>query len=190
MVDVSYQIVLSTLQTAGILVGIFYYITTLRNAQKNRTIDMVFQRTQTRTVEYFQSINELSQMEGGWNTPDEFWEKYNWKKTPELINKRANINSGLNAWGYLLREGLVDIDFVCRFNTPGWILHWWKTNEPIVMQSRSHNNPDNSRDFEFLYNAVKKKYPNIDEEKHRIQDIIIERQSQKNNTQNSKSSKR
>jgi hypothetical protein len=176
MVELNYPLMLDVIRTAGILVGIYYYISILRNAQKNRTIDMVFQRTQTRSVEYFQNINELSQMETGWNTPDEFYEKYNYEKTPELIAKRSNINSGLNAWGYLLREGLVDIDFVCRFNTPGWIMHWWKTNEPIIMQTRDHNNPDSNRDFEFLYNAVKKRYPNIDENLHRIQDIVVERQ--------------
>ena len=186
MAEITYQMVLSTLQTAGLLVGIFYYITTLRNAQKNRTIDMVFQRTQTRTPEYFQNINELSQMEIGWTTTDEFWEKYNYEKTPELMGKRSNILSDMNAWGYLLREGLVDIDFVCRFNTPGWILKFWKTNEPLTMQNRNHKNPDNNRDFEFLYNAVKKKYPEIDENSRRIQDIIVERQKSEKSAQSNK----
>jgi hypothetical protein len=40
MVDISYQMVLSTLQTAGILVGIFYYIFTLRNAQHTRELQL------------------------------------------------------------------------------------------------------------------------------------------------------
>ena len=32
MVDVSYQMVLSTLQTVGLLVGIFYYVMVPRNS--------------------------------------------------------------------------------------------------------------------------------------------------------------
>jgi hypothetical protein len=46
----------------GVISGVSYYIMTVRNQQKNRTIDRVFQRTQTRTPEYFQNINEISPM--------------------------------------------------------------------------------------------------------------------------------
>ena len=35
MVEITYQMVLSTLQTAGLLVGISYYILTQRNQQKS-----------------------------------------------------------------------------------------------------------------------------------------------------------
>jgi hypothetical protein len=44
MVEVTNQMVLSTLQTAGILLVIFYYVSTLRNAKSNRMKEMVFNR--------------------------------------------------------------------------------------------------------------------------------------------------
>jgi preprotein translocase subunit YajC len=40
MVEITYQMVMSTLQTAGILVGIFYYIMTLRNQRKNQELTL------------------------------------------------------------------------------------------------------------------------------------------------------
>jgi hypothetical protein len=40
MVDLSYQMVLSTLQTAGILVGIAYYLVIMRNSQKTRELTL------------------------------------------------------------------------------------------------------------------------------------------------------
>jgi len=40
MVEITYQMVLSTLQTLGILVGIFYYVMTLRNQRKNQEISL------------------------------------------------------------------------------------------------------------------------------------------------------
>ncbi len=43
MVEITYQMVLSTLQTAGILIGIFYYITTLRNQNRARQAQLLMQ---------------------------------------------------------------------------------------------------------------------------------------------------
>ena len=51
MVDVRYQMVLSTLQTAGILVGIAYYIMTIRNQQKNQDMQL-----ETRQAQLFMQI--------------------------------------------------------------------------------------------------------------------------------------
>ena len=38
MAEITYQMVLSTIQTVGLLVGISYYILTLRNAQHTREL--------------------------------------------------------------------------------------------------------------------------------------------------------
>ena len=46
MVDVTYQMVLSTLQTAGILVGIIYYLTIMRNSQKNQQMQLETRQSQ------------------------------------------------------------------------------------------------------------------------------------------------
>ena len=40
MVDVTYQMVLSTVQTAGILVGITYYVMNLNYTRKNQEISL------------------------------------------------------------------------------------------------------------------------------------------------------
>ena len=49
-----------------------------------------------------------------WKTVEEFHEKYNTKTTPELLAKRASIQDKLSAWGFLLREGLIDIESIVR----------------------------------------------------------------------------
>ena len=46
MVDVSYQMVLSTLQTVGLLVGIVYYLTIMRNSQKNQQMQLETRQSQ------------------------------------------------------------------------------------------------------------------------------------------------
>jgi len=49
MVDITYQMVLSTLQTVGLLVGIYYYIMSLRNQQKNQELTLKSQDSATET---------------------------------------------------------------------------------------------------------------------------------------------
>jgi len=61
-----------------------------------------------------------------------------------------------------VREGLIDLDFLARHHNPSFIKSWWEYNESIFLDSRERtNNPEAHKDFEFLYNAVKKKYPDI-----------------------------
>ena len=96
-----------------------------------------------------------------WESVEEFHRKYNNTTTPELLAKRASIQDKLNSWGFLLKEGVIDIELIGRLHSPSFIQYWWESNEPIYLESRkTQNNPDFMADFEFLYNAVMKKYPN------------------------------
>jgi hypothetical protein len=74
MVEITYQMVLNTLQTVGLLVGIYYYIMTLRNQRKDRMIEMAFQRMQERGLEYQKMSREIEPMMQGWNTVEEYYE--------------------------------------------------------------------------------------------------------------------
>ena len=51
MAEITYQMVLSTLQTVGLLVGIFYYVTTMRNAQKTRELTLESQELSQKAQE-------------------------------------------------------------------------------------------------------------------------------------------
>jgi hypothetical protein len=162
MVDITYQMMLSTLQTAGLLVGIFYYVTTLRNAQKNRMINLVFQRMQTRSPEYFRESLDINPSMWDWETVEEFHSKYNWKRTPNILAQRKSIEDRFTAWGMLLKEGLVSIEFVAKVFPPAFVMTWWERNEPLYQDERRvTNNPEHYEDLEYLYNALKRKYPEI-----------------------------
>ena len=164
MVELTLSVVLQILQTTGILVGIYYYITTLRNAQKNRMIEMVFRRASERNVEWNKMAREVHEMGFGWDTVDEFFEKYHYLKTPDLTAKRVAVLNNLNAWGFLLREGVIELDFICRLHTPSFIVSLWERNEPLILDNRERaRDPEIRKDFEFLYEAVKKKYPHLGE---------------------------
>jgi hypothetical protein len=162
MAELTIGVVLDIIRTSGILVGIYYYITILKNQQQNRMKEMVFQRMQTQTPESIKDSFEVTPTLFGWDTVEEFHRKYNWKTTPDLVAKRNSIQNKLSSWGFLLREGLIDIDFVGRLFPPNYIMYWWEQNEPIYMDTRRiSNNPEQFKDLELLYDAVKKRYPNI-----------------------------
>jgi hypothetical protein len=55
---------------------------------------------------------------------------------------------------------MVDVDFICRLHTPWFIIRMWESFKPLTIGNREFD-PDNRKDFEFLYNAVKSRYPNI-----------------------------
>ena len=163
--QVTFQTIFQFLQTAGILIGISYYIMTLRNAQKNRMTNLVFQSMQTRTSEYFKDVYDTVESLFGWKTAEEFNKIYNWRETPEIIVKRNLIQDKLGAWGLLLRERLIDVDFIGRVFPPSYIIAWWELNEPIYQDTRRRtNNPEYLKDLELLYQAIKKKYPTVSSE--------------------------
>ena len=177
MVDVSYQMVLSTLQTVGLLVGIFYYVMTLRNAQKNRMIDMVLQRMQNKSNPEWQKMaREIGIMRYGWSTPQEFHQKYNFLKNRDLLAKQQSIVADLSMWGFLLREGAIGEEFIDRMLTPFHIIWNWEGFEPIFMKEREEfRNPKAYKDFEYLYKVVKKKYPHISKDTKFSFDIMDQR---------------
>ena len=58
MVDVSYQMVLSTLQTIALIVGIFYYLTIMRNQQKTRELSLQAQELTLESQELTRKAQE------------------------------------------------------------------------------------------------------------------------------------
>jgi len=164
MIQVEYLAL--TLTGLGIMISILYYASVLRNQRKDRMRELVFQRLQGRAdLEYQKIVREINQMRFGWNTVEEFHERYNMVTTPDLVVKRGSVIARLEAWGYLLREGLIDEDFIDRLHMPFMIIRIWESYEPIFLFEREeYGNPEAFKDLEYLYRVVKKKYPNISAE--------------------------
>ena len=58
MAEITYQMLLSTIQTIALIVGIIYYLTIMRNAQKTRELTLKSQEhaTETRQAQLFMQI--------------------------------------------------------------------------------------------------------------------------------------
>jgi len=166
MVELNIPLILDVIRTAGIIVGIIYYLAILRNQQKARMIDMVSRRaTQALSYEYQKMVRQIIPMYSGWSTPDEYYQQYNYEDTPELEIARVITMNTLNLWGFLYREGMIGVNFIDRLYSPWHIINTWETFKPLMLDEReTMGNPEAFKDFEYLYNAMKKKYPNLNAE--------------------------
>ena len=82
MVEVTYQMVLSTIQTASLVVGIIYYLTIMRNSQKSQQMQLETRQAQLLMQVYskidnpeiVRAMQEVFLWE--WNDFDDFIEKH------------------------------------------------------------------------------------------------------------------
>ena len=169
MVEITYQMVLSTLQTAGLLVGIFYYVMTLRNAQKTRDLSLKAQEQalETRQAQLFMQIyqdmsspehqirsNELLHME--WEDWDDYIRKYGLENNPEAYALRHSMWYRLNGVGLLVKAGLIDVDRVYDLMSGTIFRHWKKWGDHIIRIRELYNAPGYMEGFEFIADEMVK----------------------------------
>ena len=161
--------VLSTLQTLGLLVGIFYYVTTLRNAQKTRelTLKAQEQALETRQTQLFMNIyntfaskeyqkdNEQMMKVWEWADYDDFMRKYGPDVNPDdhaIWDMNLQWMEGI---GVLVRRGMIDPELVYDLMY-GSIIGFWERHEPIVQGIRDRASiPNVWIDLEYIYDQMK-----------------------------------
>ena len=176
MAEITYQMVLSTLQTAELLVGIFYYVTTLRNAQKTRELTLQSQEltrkaqehaVETRQAQIFLSIIDTFRSTdfmkqwhltetARWKDFDDYQEKYSPENNPEVITASTSVLLFFESVGTLVRKKLIDIDLIDGQIAIALVAHWRRW-EPIIFGDREYfQSPDFWSDFEYIYNELDK----------------------------------
>ena len=137
MVDVTYQMVLSTLQTAGLLVGIFYYIMVLRNQQKNQEMQL-----ETRQAQLFiQMYGRFS--DAAFHDADTDIRSTSWVNFPDFESRVLEDPRKFKSLGTLIRfyegigvlvkEGLINMRFVSLLMA-GDITQFWEKIGLIIEQ--------------------------------------------------------
>jgi hypothetical protein len=177
MIEITLPIVLQIVQTLGILVGIIYYITIMRNTQKTRELTLQSQeltrKAQEQTLEtrqtqifmqIFQHLNSEESLKS-WAElvnqiipdHDEFLMKYDSRVNPAHYAKRASHWYAYNTIGELLQSGLIELDLLIRLKLDTQVILMWENWEEIIRATRVKENiPDIWDGFEFLYNEMKK----------------------------------
>ena len=169
MVDVTYQMVLSTLQTVGLLVGIFYYVLTLRNQQKNQEISQRNQKAahETRQLQYLLEFNKelvetthknLQQywdaMTAEWTDFDDYLEKHG--PYTEHFNYRMTVWNRNHITGLMIRDGLIDVKTYVEYVGQGPVLMWNKYKDIIYEYRKRFQNPIMHQGWEILASEIEK----------------------------------
>jgi hypothetical protein len=146
MVEITYQMVLSTIQTVGILVGIIYYIANMRNQNRSRQIQIMGSTTKMDLTYDF--LN--------WDTEDYdvFMSEHGSKADPEGWKALNVWFNSLELRGLYVREGLLDVRLVCLMSG-GTIKESWESYRGIWEEWRHrYNRPRYYIEVEYLYERV------------------------------------
>ena len=174
MVEFTLPIILQILQTVGILVGIVYYITIMRNAQKTRELTLHSQEL-TRTAqeqtletrqaqlfiymydrwsdpEFMKHFYEIQKWE--WADYDDFLERYGRSKNPELYTHFGTIGRFLEGVGVLVKRKLIDPSLVDDLMS-GHILRFWKIFGELIKERQVRENyPQLFEHVEYLQSVI------------------------------------
>ena len=161
MVEVTYQMVLSTLQTAGLLVGIFYYLISLNNQTKTRHMQII-QGVETSMTSKAGFNYEF--MNATWEDYDDFMEKYGPDSGSDVWANNIAWVDAFELYGVYVREGMLDVRLVC-LTSGGTYLNYWEKYGPIWVERRKRvNNPRAMIECEYLYHRIKdyfEKHPEL-----------------------------
>lgn len=135
--------------TAGVLVGVVYYILDIRHQNKVRQTDLVM-----RLYSQFDSLEFQRMWEEVLKRDAKNYEDYYSKYGPAEVTAVGMFFEGI---GILLKRKLIDIDLVDdMFTSP--IKRTWEKFESLILESRKiRNQPEILEWFEYLYNEMQKR---------------------------------
>jgi hypothetical protein len=180
-VEITLPIILQFLQTAGILVGIIYYITIMRNQQRTRELTLESQELarkaqeqslkaqeqalETRQAQLFMQLyNRYQEVEfwknwweirsWEWDDPEDFWRKYGPENQMEYI-KWFSVSTVLEGIGVLIKRGYIDPYLVDDIMSLSSIGYWERFGEVILYGRKQYNWPQLWEYCEYLHDQIK-----------------------------------
>jgi len=160
LVEITASLVLQIVQTIGILVGIIYYITIMRNTQKTRQTELLLQRHKV-DLDYARSWGDVLVTQD-WTTMEELDEKYPWETHLEERARVIYILNTYNTLGLILRERVADPKLVFDLYPPSNVITTWLKFEGYLNAIRDRgNDPKQFSGFDYLYSEARRLYPDV-----------------------------
>jgi hypothetical protein len=161
MIEITYQTIFQFLQTVGILVGVFYYIMTIRTNQRNEQLQLETRQAQLLMQIYndWRNPDQLrlfaKSMQMTWDSYEDFQSKYSVENFEERL-PFTSMSYFFEGVGVLVEEGLVDIELVSKLMSGDLKTHWEKFRPYIIEGREKRNYPQYFDKTEYLYNEVEK----------------------------------
>jgi len=145
----------------GVIAGFTYYVMTVRNANRARRKDLLFQRLNTWDAEFYNNWLRIFGIQAPkWETELDFYDHI--EEHPEDYGFVSQMLITYQSIGTLLKEGIIDSDYVFNLASPNMVIWAWDRVLPIVEAYRNDiNYPEYFSNFEYLYDVACAKYPNI-----------------------------
>jgi len=167
--QVTFQTTFQFLQTVGILVGVYYYIITIRTNQRNQEIAQKNQEhsEETRKIQLLLDINKDIEglgsglqynviMDMKWDSYDDFVSKYGYENNPDSYRKRMRIWRNMHKNGLLVRDGLLDVRAIIDYVGDGPYYVWKKFIDIIEESRRLYDMPESFIGLEYLAGEIEK----------------------------------
>ena len=140
----------------GVIAGFTYYALTVRNATIARKTQVVLNLSQNMFRADMNLMNvEILRM--NWVDYDDFRKKYDSTIDPDGFSRRWQIWQSYENMGYMLHQGIIDIETIYNMIGPTSIVQFWQKFEPIFMEQRTlYNEPHWFRWSEYLTKEIMK----------------------------------
>ncbi len=161
--QLTFQTIFQFLQTVSILVGVYYYITTIRTNQRNQELTL-----ETRQLQLYMKVledNRTKEFQMQWidvayhqefKDYEEWREKYGPKTNPDAYANFFHVTNWFQGIGYLVKTGVLDVEVVSEYIRPRSVVFLWEKVAPIVKVHRETTNPGACESFEYLVHEIEK----------------------------------
>jgi hypothetical protein len=161
MVELSYPLVLDTIRTVGILVGIIYYLTIMRNNQRTQELQLETRQVQlymdfheTRRSPEFQKLWYRIRFLEEWDNLEDYYKKFGPENNIDAFGEHGSLWQQYDGLGFLLKKKVIDLSFLDD-SLKLSILVMWKKFETIIKDVRNRSGePNLYSHFEFLVNEL------------------------------------
>ena len=140
----------------GVIAGFSYYVLTVRNTNKARKTQVVWNLSNTLNSELIMR-NYITLLSMQWEDFDDFHNKYDSTNNPEHFAVRWYSWKFFDNMGYMLYQKIVDIDMVYYLISGLSIIQFWEKFESIIYEQRKlYNDPGWFQWWEYLYKEAQK----------------------------------
>jgi hypothetical protein len=155
------ELALNIIRTLGLLIGVIIAVYEIMNMGKTRKMELLTGLSSSwSSLESTRNITEVMLQQ--FSSYDEWEEKYSYRVNPEASSRLFSELNQYNNTGMLLKNKIVEPDFIWQSWPPAMVIRLWEKAKPIVEYSRDATNDSTLYEsFEYFYKETIKKYPNV-----------------------------